>query len=278
MKIVDHRLCKDDGTPYPFVPSPNFDEGLQPEYLVMHYTAGTSAEGAVSWLTNPASQASAHLVIGRDAKITQLVPFDKIAWHAGRSFWEGRTGLNRYSIGIELDNAGRLARHGDRWRAWLGAEYEDGQVIEAVHKSDTEPGGWHIYTPQQIQVAFQVASILVAEYDLLDVIGHEDIAPLRKTDPGPAFPMQSFRAALLGRRADVDVQYETIAVLNIRTGPGTQHPTIEGSPLPIGTRLEILRRQGVWALVDVLGVVNDVMDMEGWVHTRYITRAGEEPL
>jgi len=278
MKIIDHRLCKDDGAPYPFVYSPNYDENLRAEYLVMHYTAGQTAGGAVSWLTNPASEASAHLVIGRDARITQLVPFDKIAWHAGASFWEGREGLNHYSIGIELANAGRLTRHGNRWRAWFGAEYEDSEVIEAVHKHETEPGGWHIYTPEQIQVAFQVASLLIAEYGLFDIVGHEDIAPMRKSDPGPAFPMQNFRAALLGRRADVDVQYETIAVLNIRTGPGTQHPTIEGSPLPIGTRLEIMSRQGIWALVDVLGVVNEVMDMQGWVHTRYIVRVRQEHL
>jgi N-acetylmuramoyl-L-alanine amidase len=275
MKIIGHRLCQPNGKPFPFVLSPNCEDGLQPEYLVVHYTSGRSAEGAVNWLTNPASQASAHLVIGRDARITQLVSFDKIAWHAGTSFWEGREGLNRYAIGIELDNAGRLTRHGTKWRAWFGGEYDDSEVIEAVHKNEREPCGWHLFTPEQLQMTFQIASLLVAEYGLLDMVGHDDIAPFRKSDPGPAFPMQNIRAALMGRRENADVQYETIAVLNIRTGPGTQYRTIPGSPLPIGTRLEILDRRGVWALVDVLGVVNDVMDMQGWVHTRYIARVFE---
>ena len=276
MKIINHRLFKDDDEPYPFEESPNFEEGIQPQYLVMHYTAGRNDQGAINWLCNLAAKASAHLVIGSNGDITQLVPFDKVAWHAGVSLWDGIVGLNRCSIGIELDNAGRLARHGNRWRAWFGVEYRDDEVMEAVHKNEFEPSGWHLYSSEQIEVALEVASLLVAEYGLLDVIGHDDIAPGRKSDPGPAFPMQSFRAHVLGRQADADVQYETTAVLNIRTGPGTENDPIPGSPLPAGTCLEIVQRDGVWALVDVLDVVNDVMDMQGWVHTRYIKRCGQD--
>jgi N-acetylmuramoyl-L-alanine amidase len=272
MKIVNHRLFKDETTPYPFVRSPNSDGEVQHEYLVVHYTAGRTAEGAVSWLTNPDSKASAHLVIGRDGSVTQLVPFDTKAWHAGRSAWEGRVGLNRYSIGIELDNAGRLTRHGNRWRAWFGAEYKGSKVIEAVHKHETQPSGWHLYTPKQIEVASEVGSLLVAHYNLRDVVGHDDIAPGRKSDPGPAFPMHSFRSRLLGRQEDEEVQYETTTHLNIRTEPGTQHPTIPGSPLPPGTRVEILDREGSWGLVDVLDEVGGIRDMQGWVHTRYLER------
>jgi N-acetylmuramoyl-L-alanine amidase len=272
MKIIDHRLCKDDGTPYPFVASPNIGDKIQHEYLVMHYTAGRTAAGAVQWLTNPAAQASAHLVIGRDGSITQLVPFDTVAWHAGASSWEGRVGLNRYSIGIEMDNAGRLTRHADRWRAWFGADYADSEVIEAVHKNETEPCGWHIYTPEQIEVVFEVATLLMQDYKLLDMIGHEDIAPGRKSDPGPAFPMQNLRARVLGRRADEPALYETIDALNIRSGPGTEYGALEGSPLPTGTRLVILDRAGVWALVDVQDTIEGIMDLQGWVHTRYIQR------
>jgi N-acetylmuramoyl-L-alanine amidase len=275
VKIVNHRLCHEDGTPYPFVKSPNMGGKLTHEYLVMHYTAGRTAEGAVKWLTNEQARASAHLVIGRDGGITQLVPFDRIAWHAGASRWEGREGLNRYSIGIELDNAGRLTRHEDRWRAWFGVDYDASQVIEAVHKNETELWGWHTYPPEQIEVALDVANVLIAKYDLFDVIGHEDIAPGRKSDPGPAFPMASFASRLLGRRQDAEVQYETIANLNIRTGPGTQHPTLTDQPLPVGTRLEIVRREGLWALVEVLDVIEEIIDLEGWVHTHYIKRVVE---
>jgi N-acetylmuramoyl-L-alanine amidase len=272
MKIINHRLFQDDDDPYPFEESPNYEEGIEHEYLVMHYTAGRNDEGAVNWLTNPVSKASAHLVIGRNGRITQLVPFDKVAWHAGTSLWDGIVGLNRYSIGIELDNAGRLMPHGNRWRAWFGVEYRDDDVLEAVHKNEEESCGWHLYTPDQIEVALEVASLLVAEYNLLDVIGHDDIAPGRKSDPGPAFPMESFRGHVLGRKADEEVRHETTAVLNIRSGPGTEHAPITGGPLPLGASLEIVKRKGVWALVDVMETVNEVMDMQGWVHTRYIKR------
>lgn len=273
MKITEHRLFKDDDTPYPFVQSPNMGGALQQEYLVMHYTAGRNAEESVGWLTNPAAKASAHLVIGQDGSLTQLVPFDTKAWHAGASKWEDRVGLNSYSIGIELDNPGNLIRHGNRWRAWFGSEYKDSEVIEAVHKNETEPKGWHIYPPEQIEAALNVGSLLVAHYNLRDVVGHEDIAPNRKTDPGPAFPMKSFCARLLGRQEEEEVKYETTSDLNIRTGPGTQHPTIPGSPLPPGTVVEILRLEESWAFVDVLSVVQGVADMQGWVHSRYLKRA-----
>lgn len=112
MKVTSHLLYFDDGKQVPFVESPNVDSGLQPEYIVMHYTAGPTAKAAVNTLTNKSAKVSAHLVIGRDGSIFQLVPFNKVAWHAGVSSWEGRTSLNMYSIGIELDNNGRLTRKG----------------------------------------------------------------------------------------------------------------------------------------------------------------------
>lgn len=275
MKVINHRLCGDDDTPYPFVMSPNFSEGVELEYLVIHYTAGRNAESSVRSLTNPKSKASAHLVIGKDGSITQLVPFNVKAWHAGQSTWEERRGLNRYSIGIELDNAGRLQRHGNRWRAWFGEEYDDEDVIEAVHKNESSSSGWQVYTPEQIEVGVEVAELLVAHYNLRDVLGHDDIAPKRKQDPGPAFPMESFRSRVLGRLEDEQeqhIEHITSSTLNIRRGPGTQHKPILGSPLPIGTRVEILAREGRWAQVEVLDVVKGIMDMEGWVHTRYLKR------
>ena len=206
MKIIRHRLYRDDGTAYPFIPSPNFGGEVQHEFLVIHYTAGRDAQSAINWLIDPERKVSAHLVIGRDGNITQLVPFDKIAWHAGRSEWKGFINLNQYSLGIELDNAGFLTRHsnplapfnkGDnRWLSWLKDEYDDSEVIEAVHKHETEPRGWHIFTPEQIEAALEVSKLLVNHYNLRDVVGHDDIAPGRKLDPGPAFPMEEFRARL----------------------------------------------------------------------------------
>ena len=96
--------------------------------IILHYTAGVSAQSSPRYLARPDVKASAHLVIGRLGKIIQLVSFDVEAWHAGQSSYAGRTCLNRFSIGIELDNLGRLAWSGGRFVAECGREVELEQV------------------------------------------------------------------------------------------------------------------------------------------------------
>lgn len=273
MKIIDHRLYHDDKTPYPYRESPNHGGVIQPEYLVMHYTASPNFDQAVDWLANRASRASAHVVIGRDGSITQLVPFNVKAWHAGRSSWNGINWLNGHSIGVELDNAGVLQRSAGRWVAWFGNTYPDEQVLEAAHKH--EPGvvrGWQLYTPEQLYAALDLTAALVAEYRLRDIVGHDDIAPRRKSDPGPGFPMEAFRSRLFGREdlPEQETLYYTTAVLNIRSGPGSHYGVLPSGPLPQGTRLEVVEEEGVWRQVNVLDNVNGYVDLEGWVYGRYI--------
>ena len=277
MKIQNHRLIADDGTPIRYVETPNKGGLMTPEFLIMHYTAGSSAEGSVSWMCNPAAKAAAQLVIGRDGSLTQLAPFNRVTWHAGKSEWEGRSGLNGFSIGIELDNAGKLERVGSRWISAVSKRaYPDDDVLVANHKHDrpgTPPIGWHEYSEVQLEVAAQVGLLLMEKYSLKDVLGHEDIAPGRKSDPGPAFPMGSFRARLIGRADDEVEHYITTSALNVRTGPGTEFAALPGSPLPSGTRVALLEQQGLWWRVDVLDTVSGVMDLVGWCHSRYLARA-----
>ena len=274
MKIVNHRLYHDDDTAYEYATTPNQSGSINPRFLVIHYTAGRNAEQSVNWLQRSRSSASAHIVLGRDGKIVQMVDFNKKAWHAGRSTWKGLKGLNSHSIGIELDNTGPLKRAGDSWVAWFGDRYPSDQVIEAVHKNRDTLEGWQLYTPEQLQAALDLAEVLIEQYQLEDVIGHDDIAPLRKTDPGPAFPMESFRAQLFGRPdfSEEDTLYATAVNLNIRSGPGSDFPILEGSPLPKGTRLDVLEEDGNWRQVEVLDEVRGVMDLEGWLHAKYINK------
>jgi N-acetylmuramoyl-L-alanine amidase len=239
---------------------------------VIHFTAGRSPQESVSWLTNAAARASAHLVIGRDGSVTQLLPFDRVAWHAGASEWEGLSGLNRHSIGIELDNAGRLTRQGMAWRAWFGTPYVDEEVMEAVHKHELSPSAWHMFTPEQLQAAFEVSLCIVQKYDLRDVVGHDDISPGRKCDPGPAFPLASFRSRLLGRADDDAPPFETTGVLNIRVAPGTQHAKLDVSPLPAATPLEVVRKEEGWWLVNVKVEIGGETDVQGWVHGSFVRR------
>lgn len=272
MKITNHHLMNDNDTAVPFKPSPNVGGTLQHKYLVMHFTAGASAKESIDWLTSSKAKASAHVVIGRNGGVTQLVPFDRVAWHAGASSWEGLTGMNGYSLGIELDNAGRLSKCGRRWRAWFGENYDEDEVTQAVHKFETEMCGWLNYTPEQISAALLVAGLLMERYQLLDVVGHEDIAPHRKCDPGPAFPMASFRSRLLGRSEDQLPRYRTTTKLNIRSGPGPENPPLPGSPLPQGATVQLAHVDGTWWKVDVLGDTGLPAGLEGWVSSQYLTR------
>lgn len=200
MKIRNHRVEAEAGDRITFQKSPNQSQPITPIYLLMHYTAGTTLDGAVNWFLNPVAQASSHVVIGRDGTIVQMVAFNKRAWHAGESAWGNLHGMNQYAIGIELVNAGKLRKRGDgKWENWAKNVIADSDVTLATHAFETAAAGWHEYTEVQINAALQVASLLHASYQFTDVLGHEDVSPGRKTDPGPLFPMNSFRSRVLGR-------------------------------------------------------------------------------
>jgi N-acetylmuramoyl-L-alanine amidase len=271
VKVKNHRLVNNSGKPFPYKESPNRSNTIDPKYLIIHYTAGSSASGSISWLTNKKSKVSAHIVIARDGTVTQLVPFNIKAWHAGHSVWAGLYGINNYSIGIEMDNAGKLVKKGGKWYSNLTKrEYPDSEVLEAEHKHGGGIVGWHDYTAEQIDAAIQLGALLVEEYKLKDVLGHEDISPGRKIDPGPAWPMENYRAKIIGRRDDEIEEYETITNLNIRQGPGTEYDKILETPLPPGTNLAVLDIDGAWMFVDILDEIKDDSDIEGWVHGKYL--------
>ncbi|MBC7838540.1 MAG: N-acetylmuramoyl-L-alanine amidase [Nitrospiraceae bacterium] len=266
LSIEDDRLV---GGNVSFVETPNKGGDLAPRYLVFHYTAGKSATSSINWLTNPESKASAHLVLARDGTITQLAPFNIKTWHAGLSHWNGLSGLNSYSIGIEMDNAGPLKKVGDQYQPWFGTLYAEDRVVLAKHKLDDEPRWWHAYTEIQIQRALELAQLLVRHYQLQDVVGHEDIAPDRKRDPGPAFPLEHVRAVVLGREEEEREGYEVMAsTLNIRSGPGVEFPSV-AEPLKRGTVVVLLEKRDRWHKVEL--VKNG--DIEGWVHNRFLAKA-----
>jgi N-acetylmuramoyl-L-alanine amidase len=164
-------------------------------FLVIHYTAGATAKSSIDWWRKPAAKgASAHIVIDRDGTIYQCRPFDRTAGHAGASQWvDPRTGvryrmLNQCSIGIELANAG----DSDALREWFS---KLPPVVDR-HKFGGPIKSWERYPEEQLAACRAVAAALVVRYNLDDVVGHEDIAPDRKVDPGPAFPMGDFRTFL----------------------------------------------------------------------------------
>ena len=179
--IVNHRLMGERVRH--LVCAKNTRKLVGPDMIVLHYTAAWGAEATAIYLTRPDVGASAHLVVGRDGEIIQLVPFDTEAWHAGRSWYAGRSGLNRYSIGIELDNLGMLRLSGGMFVA------ECGRVVPAedvfAHESGGELTYWHRYTRAQVQALVKICSVLEECYPIRDVVGHSAVTN-RKIDPGPA--------------------------------------------------------------------------------------------
>lgn len=167
-------------------------------FLVIHFTAGASAESSIGfWKTPAARGASAHLVIDRDGTVFQCRPFNRTCGHAGKSQWTdpntGRlhVGLNSCSIGIELANGGNS----------YPTKFSKLKPVTARHKNGGPEMQWENYPPEQIAACEAVSKALVARYNLDDVVGHDDIAPDRKSDPGPAFPMRTLRA-ICGLPAD----------------------------------------------------------------------------
>jgi len=141
--------------------------------LILHYTGMVSAEAALQRLCDPASQVSAHYVILENGRIIQLVPEFRRAWHAGQSYWANDRDLNSASIGIEIVHPGHEA----------GAE---GKALS--------------YPPAQIDAVIALCKDIVARHQIPQhrILGHSDIAPDRKIDPGEFFPWDQLAAAGIG--------------------------------------------------------------------------------
>ena len=181
MQIFNHLLT---GKQVTYLPCPKNETPLvEPDTVVLHYTAASSARGAAEYLCRPEVKASAHVVVGRRGEVFQLVPFCTEAWHAGRSSLLGRADVNHFSIGIELDNLGQLQEEAGRFVA------ECGKVVDAREVFTREKDGqrtyWHRYTPRQAERLQEVIGLLEECYSIYRVVGHSDITR-RKVDPGPA--------------------------------------------------------------------------------------------
>ncbi len=153
-------------------PSPNHDERPEsrpPTILVLHYTGMETVRRAIERLCNPEARVSAHYTVDEDGTVYVHVPENRRAWHAGASYWQGETDVNGASIGIEIVNPGH--------------EF-----------------GYRPFPAAQMAVVTALAKRIVLQYRILPlrVVGHSDIAPERKTDPGELFDWQALAAAGVG--------------------------------------------------------------------------------
>ena len=142
-------------------PSPNHDsrpDGTPVDMLVLHYTGMRSGEEAIARLCDPAAKVSSHYAVEEDGRVFKLVEEDRRAWHAGVSSWRGQRDINARSIGIEIVNPGH--------------EF-----------------GYRDFPSVQMVAVAELARAIIARHQIpaRNVVGHSDVAPLRKTDPGERF-------------------------------------------------------------------------------------------
>ncbi|MBK18561.1 MAG: N-acetylmuramoyl-L-alanine amidase [Rhodospirillaceae bacterium] len=159
MKLLDH-------------PSPNFGDrapGSEVDKLILHYTGMQSLEISLERMCDSAAEVSAHYLIDEDGTIYKMVDEEKRAWHAGASYWRGETDINGQSIGIELQNPGH---------EWGYRDFSEAQIASLIELSS------------EILIRHNIPA--------KNVLGHSDIAPDRKQDPGVLFPWQQLAIKNIG--------------------------------------------------------------------------------
>jgi len=146
----------------------NYDE-KKIKFIVLHYTGMQSERASIKRLTNEKSKVSSHYLINRNGKIIKMVDEKNIAWHAGKSKWKNFINLNNQSIGIELVNKGHQF-------------------------------GYENFSKKQISKLVSLCKILIKKYKIkkTNILGHSDIAPLRKMDPGEKFPWEHLSKKKIG--------------------------------------------------------------------------------
>jgi N-acetylmuramoyl-L-alanine amidase len=153
-------------------PSPNWNERKLPiSMVVLHYTGMETAEAALERLCSEEAEVSAHYMIEENGTVHRLVREDRRAWHAGRSYWRGLTDVNSAAIGIELVNPGH--------------EF-----------------GYRPFPDAQMEALLPLLADMVQRHDIprANVVGHSDVAPARKEDPGELFDWDLLAAHRLALR------------------------------------------------------------------------------
>lgn len=199
MNILRHKLIATDPSEQVSY-HPDLDTSgplIRPQIAVIHYAVTTSA-AATEQVLKAREYVSAHVTL--DSKqVIQMVPFDRIAFHAGVSSYRGKPKVNTFSLGIEVSNPGPLVKRQDgSFATTYGAKW-DGPVFEGWHKHDEAHKGyryWAEYSEAEVDMCCQIVDLWRHHYGITDVVGHDDVSPGRKSDPGPAFPIDYVRKAI----------------------------------------------------------------------------------
>ena len=192
-KQPENKTITDKGTYYVDTAYPAKGMNDRVRFLIMHYTA---LDDSVSLKTLTEEEVSAHYLVpehpawkNNKPVVLQLVPEEKRAWHAGVSNWHGRINLNDSSIGIEIVNPG--------------------YTLNALTNNKT----WYAYNEKQVDAISVLAKDIIERYQITpdNVLGHSDIAPLRKSDPGKLFPWEKLSTRGIGAWPDAETVYKYLA-------------------------------------------------------------------
>ena len=232
-------------------PSPNFDaRRAPPDMIILHYTGMTSGEAALARMRDPAAKVSAHYMVEEDGRVFALVPEARRAWHAGRSYWRGETDINARSIGVEIVNPGH--------------EF-----------------GYRTFPAEQIAAVIDLLGDIRSRWTVPDgfILGHSDVAPDRKTDPGELFPWADLASAGHGLWVDpppapgapLAEGDEGLGVLALQAGLsrlGYEAPTTGRFDEPLATVVRAFQRH--WRP----GLVNGVADGDSRARLMALLRLG----
>jgi len=260
----------------------NAGDIIDPDYIVIHYTATDTAAEAVNWFMNTKdnpNRIAAHIVLDPDGTITQLVPFNRKANHAGPSTWSGVDFLNGHSIGIEIVNPGFVEKLSNgTFRRRIGEDKngnpvfktypatDSNRIVKANHKhkfwTDKENQNWFIYPEPQLQSLYKLCKLLFETYHPVTAVGHDDISPARKPDPGPAFPWDTFKMNVFGSTNNVGKIFTVNTDgTNLRASFSTSAPSLK--KLPVGFEVGLIETNGQWSKVYLVDKRSDVLTGQG---------------
>ena len=292
MKIQNHQLVKETGSEkIVLLNSPNAREIIDPDYLVIHYTAGDTAQSAINWFMDSANnpdKIAAHIVLDTDGTITQLVPFNRRANHAGTSTWDGVENFNFHSIGIEIVNPGYVEKlsNGTFRRKVTNTKFQtypasrSVDIIKTKHKHKFWTGAdnnyWFKFPQAQLNALYKLSKLLVEQYQLVTAVGHDDISAARKPDPGPAFPWNEFKLNVLNKTDDIGkIFIVNTNSTNFRAAPTTNAAVIK--KLNTGFEVGLIETSGAWNKVYLVNDKKDVLINNrsvktiGWVHSTLLS-------
>ncbi|MBQ5404920.1 MAG: N-acetylmuramoyl-L-alanine amidase [Bacteroidales bacterium] len=285
MEIKNNRLVD-----APFVAANAYNKTavMKPDAIIIHYTAGASGNATVKLFSAKTATTSAHFVVSEDGSITQMVDLNRKAYHAGTSSYNGRSSYNSFSIGIEISNPGYLQKIDGKYYTWWEAKKEKktpvaaSNVFVGKHRNAvTTMTYWYKYTDAQIKAVTELCKAICRAYEIKEILGHEEIAPGRKCDPGPAFPLDALRADVMAtaapnlsindmfKKAIKDSAATSMVIgrvkvkLNFRQSPSTT-AALKASPIPADSYIYIIGQDstGEW--------YNILHEISGWIDKEYI--------